>query len=188
MFGYYTDEELSGIGFGALGKNVLVSRSSELVNVSNIFLGNNIRIDSFTVLAPSSEAKISIGDHVQICAYTILNGLASITLEDFSSAGPHCRILSSCDDFSGRFLTNATIPKKFLGTYSAPIILKRHSVITSGVTVLPGVVIAIGTVVGAHSLVTKSPAPFTIIAGIPARFIKDRNRNILNIEERFREE
>lgn len=173
------------IGFGSIGKNVMVSRAVEFVNVSKIFIGDNSRIDTFAIIAPSGDAVFSLGKNVQICAYTILNGLGSITFEDFTSIGPHGTVLSSCDDFSGEFLTNATIEKKYLGTFSAPVIIKKHAVIATAVIILPGVTIAEGTVVGAHSLVKKSTMPYTIVGGVPARNLKKRTMHVLDIEKRI---
>jgi acetyltransferase-like isoleucine patch superfamily enzyme len=48
--------------------------------------------------------------------------------------------------------------------------------IAYGAIILPGVTIGEGAVVGAGSLVTRDVEPFTIVAGVPARKIKDRNR------------
>jgi dTDP-4-amino-4,6-dideoxy-D-glucose acyltransferase len=185
MFGYYTGKELAKIGFGSIGRNVMISRAVELVNVSQIFIGSNSRIDTFAIIAPSGDATIRIGDHVHICAYTILNGLASINLEDFSSVGLHCSVLSSSENFDGEFLTNATIPKEFLKTISAPIMIRRHAIIATGSTILPGITIAEGTVVGAHSLVKESTEPFSIVGGVPAKRIKFRSNNLLEIEKKF---
>jgi dTDP-4-amino-4,6-dideoxy-D-glucose acyltransferase len=185
MFGYYSEEELSQLGFGSLGKNVMLSRAVEFVNVSRIFIGNNSRIDTFAIIAPSGDAIFKIGSFVHICAYTIPNGLASITLHDFTTIGLHCSILSSSDNFSGEYLTNATIDKKYRGTISAPIVLKKHAIIATGVTILPGVNIEEGTVVGAHSLVKESTEPFTIVAGVPAKIVKNRNSHLLDLEKIF---
>ncbi|MBV1696110.1 MAG: acetyltransferase [Hyphomicrobiales bacterium] len=43
-----------------------------------------------------------------------------------------------------------------------------------GVTVLPGVTVGDGAVVAAGAIVTKDVAPYTIVAGVPARVIKRR--------------
>ena len=40
--------------------------------------------------------------------------------------------------------------------------------------ILKGVTIGSGSVVGAASVVTRDVAPFTIVAGNPARFLKNR--------------
>jgi maltose O-acetyltransferase len=44
--------------------------------------------------------------------------------------------------------------------------------------ILPGIEIGEGAVVGAGAVVTKDVAPFTIVAGNPARKIGERNRNL----------
>ena len=46
--------------------------------------------------------------------------------------------------------------------------------IGSGAIVLRGVTIGDGAVVGAGAVVTRNVAPYTVVAGVPARFLKDR--------------
>jgi acetyltransferase-like isoleucine patch superfamily enzyme len=46
--------------------------------------------------------------------------------------------------------------------------------IATGATVLPGVTIHEGGVVGACALVSRDVAPWTVVAGNPARFVKNR--------------
>ena len=65
MIGYYTGEELSQMGFKKIGKNVKISKTATLYNVSSIKIGNNVRIDNFCVIALSGEGRLSIGNHVQ---------------------------------------------------------------------------------------------------------------------------
>ncbi|MEM7792732.1 MAG: hypothetical protein AAF546_15105 [Verrucomicrobiota bacterium] len=50
--------------------------------------------------------------------------------------------------------------------------------IGSRATVLPGVTIQEGAVVAACACVTKDVPPFTIVAGVPARVIGERNKEI----------
>ncbi|TIP97317.1 MAG: acyltransferase, partial [Mesorhizobium sp.] len=42
-----------------------------------------------------------------------------------------------------------------------------------GVTILKGVTIGKGAVVGAASVVTKDVEPFTVVAGVPAKKVRD---------------
>ena len=43
-----------------------------------------------------------------------------------------------------------------------------------GVTVMAGVTIGTGAVIGAGAVVTRDVAPYTVVGGVPARFIKRR--------------
>ncbi len=54
------------------------------------------------------------------------------------------------------------------------VIILDHAWIASGVTVLPGIEIGRGTVIGAGSVVTKSTGASEIWAGSPAKFIRKR--------------
>ena len=44
--------------------------------------------------------------------------------------------------------------------------------------ILAGVTIGEGAVVGAGSVVTKDVAPYTVVAGVPAKFIKERSKTV----------
>ncbi|GAB7348688.1 hypothetical protein MBLNU459_g7434t1 [Dothideomycetes sp. NU459] len=64
------------------------------------------------------------------------------------------------------------------------IIIEADVWIGGNVTILPGVTIGKGSTVGAGSVVTKSVRPYTVVAGNPAKFIKDVPRNTTTAEER----
>ncbi|MGD0821855.1 MAG: acyltransferase [Desulfomonilia bacterium] len=53
------------------------------------------------------------------------------------------------------------------------IIIKDHCWVGHNVTILKGVTIGEGSIVGAHSVVTKDVEAHTMVAGVPARKIKD---------------
>jgi dTDP-4-amino-4,6-dideoxy-D-glucose acyltransferase len=183
MIGYFSHEELLELGFGTLGNNVLISKTATLYNRKNIYLGSNIRIDNFCTIAPSGNAKLIIGNYVQISAYSFINGMGNITLEDFVTFAPYVRLFSSSDDYSGKTLTNATIPHDYLGTVSKPIHLKKHTIIGVGSSIMPGVVLEEGTAVAGHSFVNRSSQPYTMIGGCPAKYIKEREKGLLHLEQ-----
>jgi len=66
----------------------------------------------------------------------------------------------------------------FTETTLAPVRIDDHVWIATNVTILPGVAIGEGSVVGAGSVVTKDVPPYTVVAGNPARVIKERPREI----------
>lgn len=60
----------------------------------------------------------------------------------------------------------------------APVVIEDYAVIGTRVTILPGVTIGKGAVVASGAVVTKDVAPYTVVGGVPAMFIKNRNKNL----------
>ena len=60
----------------------------------------------------------------------------------------------------------------------ADVIIEDYVWIASRCTILPGVVIGEGAVVACNSVVTKDIAPYTVVGGIPAKYIKTRSKNL----------
>lgn len=69
----------------------------------------------------------------------------------------------------GIFLTRFGLePQKLEG-----VRLRRFACVGSGVTLLPGVEVGVGGMIGAGSVVTRDVADWSIVAGVPARYMKD---------------
>ncbi|MGC7870016.1 acyltransferase [Desulfosporosinus sp. SYSU MS00001] len=60
----------------------------------------------------------------------------------------------------------------------APVVMKSHAWVCSDSTLLPGVIVGEGAVVASRACLTKDAEPFGVYAGIPARKIKERNRDL----------
>jgi acetyltransferase-like isoleucine patch superfamily enzyme len=60
----------------------------------------------------------------------------------------------------------------------APVILEDYVVVGTRVTILPGVRIGKGAVVASGAVVTKDVAPYTVVGGVPAKYIKDRTTHL----------
>ena len=182
---YYTNEELKKLGLATIGDNVLISTKTSIYNPKKIRIGNNVRIDDFTIISAGKHG-ITIGNNVHIACYVSLIGDEKITLSDFVGLSSKVTIYSSTDDYSGDFLTGPTIPSEYKNVISNPIFLGKHVVIGSGSIILPGVSIGEGCAVGAMSLVNKNFEKFKIIVGIPAKIMKERNKNILQLENDYK--
>ena len=181
---FYSEEELKSIGFKSVGRNVSVSRNATIYNAENIVLGSNVRIDDFCVLSGGNKG-IKIGSYIHISCHCCFFGQGGIELEDFATVSSRCAIYSISDDFLGYAISNPTVPIEFRKIKEGKVTLKRHVLIGTGSTILPGVTINEGVSVGAMSLVTKDLEEWSIYVGSPAKFLSRRRREILEMEKKL---
>ena len=185
MNSFFSESELEAVGFKSVGTGVLISRKASVYNPELISIGNNVRIDDFCIISGS----IVIGNYIHIAAYSALyGGIAGITVKDFANISSRVCIYAVSDDYSGNSMTNPMIPDKYKCIQNEPVYIGKHVIIGSGSTILPGVSLEEGTALGAMSLMKSSSKEWTIYAGVPAKEIKERNRKLLYLEERFIEE
>jgi acetyltransferase-like isoleucine patch superfamily enzyme len=64
------------------------------------------------------------------------------------------------------------------GIKSGKVVVEDYAWLSFRSVVLPGVTIGEGAVVAACAVVTKDVEPYTIVAGIPAKKIGERNRDL----------
>jgi galactoside O-acetyltransferase len=181
---WLSNSQLRSMGFASIGEQVLISDKASFHNCSKITLGNHVRIDDFCVIS-AGMSGICIGNYVHIAVYAGLIGAEKIELSDFSGVSSRVMIYSSNDDYSGAAMTGPMIPEDYTSVYKAPVYLGKHVVIGSGSVVLPGVYLEQGAVVGALSLVKDSCKAFGMYVGVPAKWVKKRQDNLLQLEERF---
>ena len=180
MTSFYNREELLALGFKSVGEDVLVSRKASLYGVGNMTLGNHVRIDDFCVLS----GKLTIGSYVHIAAGSMLfGGSAGIFLDDYTGLSSRCVVYAASDDYSGKHMTNPTVPKQYLGVEEKEVMICKHAIIGSGSTILPGVMVGEGCAVGAMSLLTKNMEAWGIYAGVPAKCIGNRSTELLGLCE-----
>ena len=179
---FYSKEELKTLGLKSVGSNVLISRKCSIYGAQNISVGDNVRVDDFCILS----GNITIGSHIHIAAYTALyGGDSGIVIEDFANLSSRICVYSVSDDYSGETMTNPMIPDEFKNVESKPVLIKKHVIIGTNCTVLPGVTIGEGTAVGCMSLVNKSLDEWGIYVGVPCKFLKPRKKDLLEKEKEF---
>ncbi len=181
---FLNNEELKSLGLQSFGNNVLISRNVSIYGANTISIGDHVRIDDFCILS----GKISIGSYVHISAYTALYGKSGIDIADFVTISGRVLVYSENDDYSGEFMTNPMIPNEYTNVQGAKVVFKKHTIVASGSIILPGVTMGEGACVGAMSLVKNSIDPWTMYAGVPAKYIKDRKKNIPELEANLRKQ
>ena len=181
---FYSRDELDALGFQACGTNVLVSRKVSIYNAQAISLGNNVRIDDFALL--SARAPLRIGSYVHISAFCGLYARAGLVIDDFVTVSGRVSIYTESDDFLGASLTNPMVDDSYKPGYiRGEIRLGRHAIVGASSTILPGVTLAEGAAVGAHSLVKCDCEPWTVYGGVPAKRLRERSRDALELERKL---
>lgn len=179
---YLSRAELEALGFKYLGRDVLISTKASIYGAQNMEIGDRTRIDDFCVLS----GRIKIGKNVHIAVFcNVAGGEPGIVIEDFAGLAYGCHVFAQSDDYSGRSMTNPTVPDRFKHETKKPVIIGRHSIVGTMSIIFPGVVLGEGTAVGAHSVVTKSTEPWGIYVGYPARKIKARSKELLEMEKQY---
>lgn len=181
--GYYSEQELSQLGFASLGVDVKVSRNCSIIGAKNVRIGSHVRIDDYVVISAAS-GSLRLGSYIHIAAGAYLGCAGGITMADFTGISHGAKIYSASDDYSGGALTNPTVPNKYLNVYVGPVSLGRHAIIGAGSIVLPGARLGDGTAVGAMTLIKSGCqcAPWSIYFGTPARKVADRSKALLDAE------
>lgn len=180
----YSKQELIDMGFKSVGNNVFISKKASFYGAKNISIGSNVRIDDFSILT-GGEGGINIGSYVHIAAYVYISGQGGVDIGDFVGISSRSAVYSASDDYSGKVMTNPMVPSKFTHVERKKIIFSKHVLIGTGSTVLPGVEIGEGTAVGAMSLVVSNLEPWGIYLGIPAKLLKPRSKEILDMEKQL---
>lgn len=182
---YLTIEALESMGFKSVGEGVKISDKASIYNPECIELGDFSRIDDFCVISGS----VNIGSYVHVTPMCLIaGGVPGVYLHDFCTLAYGVKVFAQSDDYSGSTMVNSLIPKKYKKELFAKVVLEKQVIVGANATILPGVTISEGCSVGAMSLVNKSTDPWGIYAGNPARRIKERKKDLLELEKQFLKE
>lgn len=133
-----------------------------LINIAGGKLAKSVQVHGAARIW--TPRNLVIGEHSWVGDHANLYCVNSITI------GAHAVVSE------GAFICTAehdiTNPRFELKT--APIVIGDNAWVGARATVLPGVTIGEGAVVAAGAIVTKDVAPWTVVAGNPAREIKKR--------------
>lgn len=181
---YLDTEAIKKLRLKYVGKGIKISKKASLYNPKNISIGDWTRIDDFVVIS-AGKGGIEIGRNVHIAVYASLIGQGRIVIDDFANISSRVAIYSNNDDYSGEFMSNPTVDKKFTNVTYGDVYIGKHVIIGFGSGVLPNVKIKKGAVIGALSLVKEDCKSFYVYGGVPARVLKRRSKRLLKLEKEF---
>ena len=145
-----------------------MNRATDLDTVRDVLgdiIGASVH-ESTTIFVPfyTNFGKfIRLGKNVFInhaCSFLDMGG---ITIEDNVLIGPKVNLITE---------NHPLDPSDRGALITKPITIKKNSWIGAGATILPGVTIGENSVVAAGAVVSKNVKANTVVAGIPAKFIK----------------
>lgn len=142
------------------------------------------QIMKFTIAKGASihlGCKFACAKHFVLGENSTINQNCHIDNRGGISIGANVNIASRCAFISADHLLDSTT---FEGR-NRPIAIEDYCFLGYGVTVLGGVKLAEGCVVGAGSLVNKNTESYVLYAGNPAKKIKERIKN-LNYQTNYR--
>jgi acetyltransferase-like isoleucine patch superfamily enzyme len=118
-----------------------------------------------------TKGQVTIGSRSVIDRDCVLDARGGIVIGENVNLAPEVMVLTAyhdpnSDDFAG---------------VEKPVVIEDYAWIATRAIILPGVRVGRGAVVGAGSVVTKDVAPGVVVAGNPARPIRER-RSKLNYQ------
>lgn len=143
-----------------LGQNVHIC---DFTNLYGCSVGDGTKIGPFVEIQKGARVgcRCKVSSHTFVCE--------GVTLEDEVFIGHGVT-------FTNDLMPRATNPD---GTVQddddwecLPTVVRRRASIGSGATLLCGITVGEGALVGAGSVVTKDVPPFSVVAGNPARIMK----------------
>lgn len=143
-----------------LGRDVKIFA---FVNLYGCEIGDETKIGTFVEI----QKGVRIGKRVKVSSHTFI--CEGVTVEDYVFIGHGVMFIND------RY-PRAANPDGSLQTEAdwqvVPTIIRRGASLGSNATILCGVTIGEGAIVGAGSVVTRDVAPFTVVAGNPARVLR----------------
>jgi len=135
--------------FKEMGKNVVIMEGSKIFDFKNIEIGEYSSLNEYCYLI--GNGSIKIGSWTRIASYVSL-----ITVD--------------------HVFTDPSVKIKKQGLVSAPIVIGDDVWIGTKATILKGITIGNGAVIGAGSVVTDDIPSFAVVAGVPAKIISLRSK------------
>ena len=151
---YNNDSILIGDGSHIAGELLVLPYGGKITIGHHVYIGAGSRIWS------GSEEGISIEDDVLISHNVTIIDSDSHEIDNIERMESHRKILKYGH------------PKQNPGVKVSPIKIKKHAWISYNCSILKGITIGEGSIIGAGSVVTKDIPDYVLAAGNPAKVIK----------------
>lgn len=142
-------------------------KEAQLHNLAPRFKSCGCHITLFYPLCVYGAENMTVGDNVSIGAFTHIWASGGIRIGNRVMIASNNAITTLTHDYHLANMQKTLLCKE--------IVIEDDAWIGAHSTILPGVTIGKGAVVGAGSVVTKDVEPYAIVVGVPARLLKYRD-------------
>ncbi|HOO76635.1 MAG TPA: acyltransferase [bacterium] len=132
-------------------------------------IGDGVFLGEQTFIQGRHDGRCKIGNYVWIGPQSYFDA-RDLIIEDYVGWGPGAKVLGSSH-------TGMPIEEPLIATELEirPVRIKKAADIGVNAIILPGVVVGEGSIIGAGAVVAEDVAPYAIVAGVPARFLRWRD-------------
>ena len=160
-----------------VGYNTIIEDGAEIncLSLQGIKLGNRVTIGKYAIIRPSNiyggpiGEGLTMGDNSNIGPYNYIGCSGKITIGNNVMLAPRVSIYAENHVFD-----HPEILIRDQGVEKKEVIIEDDCWIAANSILLAGVTIGQGSVVAAGSVVTENVPPYSVVAGVPAKFIKSR--------------
>ena len=160
-----------------LGKDTIIEDGAEIncLSKDGIQLGNRVTIGKYAIIRPSNiyggavGQGLQMGNNSNIGPYNYIGCSGKIIIGNNVMLAPRVSIYAENHVFD-----NPDILIRDQGVAYQTVTIEDDCWIAANSIILAGVTIGKGSVVAAGSVVTENVAPYSLVAGVPAKFIKSR--------------
>ena len=163
--------------YKSIGENVFISEYSIIKKPHLCQIGSHNAIDNGVTIS----TELIMGDYIHIAPFVVIIGgeQSKLILEDFSFIAAGTKIVCGSEDYTGQGLVGPTIPKELRSINYTTVKFEKYAGCGVNCSIMPGITLAEGSILGANSLLTKDTEPWTIYVGSPAKPVKVREREII---------
>jgi acetyltransferase-like isoleucine patch superfamily enzyme len=164
-------------GVNSVGPGVRTLGKPRIDNQGTMHIGSGTLLRSVNVpveLCTEEGAELVIGRGVRLNYGISVGSTKSIRIGDRVRIGPYTMIVDT--DFHDAY-NRAKRPE------SRPVVIEDDVWIGAKASILPGVRIGRGAIVGTGAVVNKDVPPFAVVAGVPAKIIKQLDPSKFVAEE-----
>jgi acetyltransferase-like isoleucine patch superfamily enzyme len=156
---------------GALGHGASIGQGVQIVGPRNVRIGDEFSCWRHCTLAAGVDGFIEIGTHVGLNSNVYLNAASGGRIVIGSDVGIGPNVVMRAASKS----TLPGLPMNRQPNIGLTIVIGDDVWIGANVTVLGGVTIGDGAVIAAGAVVTRDVTPGTVVGGVPARVLKNRD-------------